>query len=363
MPKKPKALPPPSLPPAPYPRQTTSINAALGVSSLEEESFLALCMQNQMEFRVSNCLREGHLELDLSQLELSELPGPSLSALPWLQVIDLNRNDLQVHSLSSGLLSHATLPELRSLSLNHNAFVGPLPGTLGDLAPCLEELSLEGNLITQVPATLGALSRLEWVSLANNRLAEFPGAVLSGWGGSLRHLDLRCNQLVSLPSELGECKALEELYVSDCLLASLPDTIGGCTNLVVLAAARNALVALPPSLALCQSLQCLDLTNNQLGALPGELVEGWPELRELLLSNNALPALPEQMGTLSQLEVLAASNNLLTSLPQSLGECRALKELYLQANKALSTLPESVEGWKSLNTIILKMCKFKTLPP
>jgi Leucine-rich repeat (LRR) protein len=120
-----------------------------------------------VEHAASECLREGRLELDLAELQLRELPAGALARLPWLHVLDLSRNELQAEALFGGggggggggatALHAAALPDLRSLSACHNALVGPLPPGLGALAPCLEELSLEGNLITALPAEAAAL--------------------------------------------------------------------------------------------------------------------------------------------------------------------------------------------------------------
>jgi len=333
----------------------------LGLTTLEELRVIKSALGAQVSARFGECVGEGLLELDLAELELDELPD-ELRGIPWLHVIDLNGNELRMDSLRASLLSKSVLPELRSASLKFNCLVGPLPTELGELSPHMEELSFEGNLISHVPESLGRLSRLEWLCLANNRLLDLPGSVFTAWSESLKHLDLRGNLLTSIPAELGACGALEVLLVSDCLLSHLPETLGGCTSLAVLAAARNALTEIPTTLVNCGALEVVDLTANKLTILPGEVVVGWRGLKELLVSNNALLALPEETGTLSQLEILAASNNQLSSLPSTLGNCTALRELYLQANKSLNALPEAIGGWAHLHTLILKACKFKTLP-
>ena len=42
-------------------------------------------------------------------------------------------------------------------------------------------------------------------------------------------LDLSKNQLFSLPSEIGECKRLTDLYLDDNQIGSLPESIGKLT--------------------------------------------------------------------------------------------------------------------------------------
>jgi len=360
--KKAKAPPPPALFPV-FPRQQPlPSHAQLGITPLASAQLLARALGARVEHAVSECQREGSLDLDLAELGLSELPAAALARVPWLHVLELSRNELQAGALlgSGGALRAAALPELRSLSACHNALVGPLPPGLGALAPCLEELSLEGNLITALPAEAAALASLQWVSLASNRLRELPGGVLGAWA-ALRYLDLRSNQLAALPPELACCASLEELHVSGNALVALPE-VWQAPRLAVLCAAQNALVELPTGLAACAALEAVDLSANKLTVLPGEVVEGWPCLRELYLSANALAFLPEQLGQLQGLEVLAAGGNQLTALPGSLGRCAALRELYLGGNKGLASLPEGVEGWAGLHTLSLRACKFKTLP-
>ncbi len=359
-----KAKPPPKPPLFPaFPRQELRPgHAALGITPLAHAQLLARALAARVERAASDCQREGHLELDLAELQLRELPAALLAQLPWLQVLDLSRNELQSGALfgGGGALRAAALPELRSLSACHNALVGPLPPGLGALAPCLEELSLEGNLITAVPQACAALAALQWVSLASNRLTELPGGVVGAWA-ALRHLDLRGNQLAALPPELARCALLEELHLTGNALTALPEE-WQAPRLAVLCAGQNALAELPTGLAACRALQVLDVSGNRLTVLPGEVVEGWPRLRELFCSGNALAFLPEQLGQLGELEVLAAAGNQLTALPGGLRGCSALRELYLGGNKGLAALPEGVAAWAGLHTLSLRACRFKTLP-
>ena len=344
-----------------YARQDlTPGHTALGITPLSSQGLLASALAARTAHAVSEAVREGRLDIDLAEQGLSEVP--SLAAVPWLHVVNLDRNELQMAALlGRATLQAEALPELRSLSACHNALVGALPAAIGSLAPCLEELALAGNLISSpLPSSLCSLVNLEWVSLASNRIAELPGGVLAAWP-RLRHLDLRSNLLQQLPPEVAQLPLLEELHLSGNALAALPEA-WATPALAVLSAAANALLELPTGLAAAAALQVVDLSANKLTVLPGEILEGWPQLQELYVSANALAFLPEQLGQLAGLEVLAAAGNQLAALPEGLARCTALRELYLAGNKGLSSLPEGSQQWQQLQTLSIKMCKFKTLP-
>ena len=350
---------------APFPSSSRQAhiggNAALGITPLAVQQRAAAALSGMLDFRVSDCLREGHLELDLANLGLTEPPTAALSRVPWLHVLDVSGNELAGGALEA--LGRSALPALKCLSACGNLICGPLPACVGSFAPGLEELALDNNRITELPPSAAGLRELQWLSLAGNALApSLPGPLLAAWSGALRHLDLRGNQLAALPPELGDCAALEALFVGDNRLEALPETLGGAAALRLLSAPRNALVELPTGLAGCARLRLLDLSENKLTVVPGEVLEPLAELRELLLSSNALVMLPEQIGACRALEVLAVANNQLAELPPSLGALAGLRELYAQGNKALAALPEEMAACTQLRTLSLRFCKLKTLP-
>ena len=348
-------------PPTHTRQQFLSAHPALGLTALPSQLREARALSDLVDFRVSDCLRDGHLELDLAHCGLTSPPSAALARVPWLHVLDVSGNELDGGALAA--LGHAALPALKCLSARGNLICGPLPASVGSLAPGLEELALDNNRITSLPPSAAGLRALQWLSLAGNALApSVPGPLLAAWSGTLRHLDLRGNALTSLPPELGDCAALETLFVCDNALEALPEALGGATALRLLSAARNAIVELPTGLAACARLEVLDLCDNKLTVVPGEVLEPLGKLRELLLSNNALVMLPEQVSACKALEVLAVANNQLSELPAALGELAALRELYAQGNKALAALPETLAACTHLRALGLRYCKVKTLP-
>jgi hypothetical protein len=101
----------------------------------------------------------------------------------------------------------------------------------------------------------------------------------------------------------------------------------------------NQLTTLPESIGNLSNLKSLWLSYNQLQTLP-ESIGDLSNLKSLWLSSNQLQTLPESMGDLSSLEVLLLSDNQLTHLPESIGFLSILSDLDLSSNQ-LTFLPES----------------------
>jgi Leucine-rich repeat (LRR) protein len=79
----------------------------------------------------------------------------------------------------------------------------------------------------------------------------------------LRILNLKENRLVELPSSIGGCCALIELYLGFNALTALPDELGGCRELKTLDVRNNKMRELAPGVCNLK-LNLLDLTNNDL---------------------------------------------------------------------------------------------------
>ena len=223
----------------------------------------------------------------------------------------------------------------------------------------------------------------------------------------IRALFLVRKKLTYLPSNLGECMALERLNLSYNDLHMLPTSFEQLQHLEKLNIVSNPLQALPPSfqtvhkhflpqypnvtereaefLALLELLLGkpilqvneikidtfgytvdgnhvigLGLHNQELNSIPlniGNLIH----LNTLIISQNKLVFLPETIGNLQNLQELDLNFNQLASLPESIGNLINLRSLNLEINR-LSMLPESIGDLMNLQTLNIGDNQIYSLP-
>lgn len=124
-------------------------------------------------------------------------------------------------------------------------------------------------------------------------------------------LDIR-----SLPPEIGQLKALKELYLS-----------------------HNNLTTLPPEIGQLINLEILDIGFNQLIKIPSEIGQ-LRNLRKLFINDNRLTNLPSEIGKLTKLKVLSLRQNRLSELPLEVGNLSNLITIYLSDNHLQDPPPE-----------------------
>ena len=192
---------------------------------------------------------------------------------------------------------------------------GRIPAELGSLAN-LEFLSLSGNdLSGPIPPELGNLAHLKWLYLGDNRLSG------------------------RIPVTVKDLSSLTFLYLNDNDLSGpIPSELESLANLVALALWGNDLSGpIPSELGNLDSLEGLYLTGNNLsGPIPSEL-GNLTSLRHLFLWGNRLSgSIPPELGSLAALEVLVLQwNELSGSIPESLLELRAMEIFRFNGNADL----------------------------
>ncbi|CAM6047027.1 unnamed protein product, partial [Sphagnum compactum] len=176
----------------------------------------------------------------------------------------------------------------------------------------VRNLSLMENDLTTLNDVIFSAPKLEVLLLAQNeQLKVMPEQFLKGIE-NLKLLDLsNCNELKSLPRQIGNLRYLTHLYLRSCDLKSLPQAIGNLRQLIHL------------DLKLCFKLKSLPKEIGKLTQLT-HLDLGWCD---------KLQSLPKEVGELTQLIHLSLffCRNL-NYHPSTVGDLRSLQYLNLVAS-------------------------------
>lgn len=256
---------------------------------------------------------EVPLNTALSALHLSHNPlsRATVSAAATSQLTHVDLSHANLVTLPDRLLS--SVPQLRHLVLDQNQIVS-LP-SLQDV-PLLEHLSCAGNALSQLPESVGRLSKLVTLVLPNNNLRTVPATL---WQcASLHSLNLSSNLLQSWPAPMESATSplrtsLKRLRLADNRLGDdVFSTVALLSGLEELNLAMNEIYDVPSgALASLPSLHTLYLSSNNLSALPADDLEHLPKLSVLFLNNNKLHTLPAELGRLKQLRAIDVGTNLL----------------------------------------------------
>jgi internalin A len=156
----------------------------------------------------------------------------------------------------------------------------------------LKTLFLFNNQLTSLPNSIAQLKNLKTLFLHINKLTSLPDVITQL--KNLQELYIHENKLTSLPDEIAQLKNLKTLDLENNKLTSIPDAITQLTNLQSLCLSGNELSSLPSMIAQLTNLQRLDLENNQLESLP-EGIKQLSQLEQLYLHFNARLNLPPEI--------------------------------------------------------------------
>ena len=213
--------------------------AAISARAILREYTKSLRGLDKARWEVAWCQREHVRNLDLSNLELQEIPA-EVGDLLWLEILNLSDNLLpyiprvvfQLKNLVKINIDRNQLSEIAEL----------LPSKLVNLV----ELRASGNNIEKLPPNIGAISRLGSLGLSKNRLQEIPDSI--GGLRCLGELDLSQNKIVNIPDSIGDLENLAILNLNDNELTSLPDGLLRLTRLKQLQLQGNPELKLPPEI-------------------------------------------------------------------------------------------------------------------
>ncbi|KAI4317383.1 hypothetical protein L6164_025255 [Bauhinia variegata] len=249
---------------------------------------------------------------------LSPTPSGWSSDTPcceWKGINCDNSNRVTSINLASKQLSGTlrsdlnSLSQLTSLSLQSNAFSGPLP-SLANLS-LLQEVYLDFNNFTSIPAgCFQGLTSLQTLSLSGN-------GDLAPW---------------TIPTELTQSSSLRTLELGS----------------------ANVIGTIPDFFDSFPSLQEIRLSyNNLTGALPKSF--GGSEISNLWLNNqeNGLTGTIEVLGSMPQLSQVWLHTNKFTGAIPDLSNCTNLSDLQLRDNDLTGIVPPSLMGMSSLKNVSL----------
>ncbi|MBD1827893.1 leucine-rich repeat domain-containing protein [Microcoleus vaginatus GB1-A2] len=297
--------------------------------------------------RIDQAAEENLTELDLSGLDLEELP-PEIGKCTQLETLMLGKvekGEWVDGKLTPKLITNhlSALPEelrslvnLRSIDLSGNPF-GTMPEVLLEMKE-LESLDLTSIGLIEIPEALGQLSNRTHLYLSSNQISKIPEVI--GQLSNLTHLDLSSNQITSIPEALGQQSNLTHLYLSNNQISKIPEALGQLSNLTWLFLSDNQITSIPEALGQLSHLKLLDLMSNQITSIP-EALGQLSNLTHLYLFNNQITSIPEALGQLSNLTELYLFNNQITSIPEALGQLSNLTELVLIRNQ-ITSIPEAL---------------------
>ncbi|KAK7117063.1 hypothetical protein R3I94_022570 [Phoxinus phoxinus] len=302
----------------------------LDLSGNELSNLSCLTDASSLKRQIENLLR-----LDLSKNSLSEFPSVLCQSLRSLTRLDLQGNQLQ--SLPGELLR---LPALSALNVSHNC-IGPL--LLLDptvCSPSLRQLNLSFNQITVFPFQLGqATGKLEELSLEGNQISELSLPLCLA---ELKVLDVSKNQ-VKMVSEnfLTECLKMETFIASVNQISSLSHLPSKITTVKL---STNNFTSVPEIIMNLPYLRSVDMRKNSISVLLGPAVWVSVNLRELMFSHNHISTL-DLSGPVykwARLEKLLLSSNKLTEIPPQIGMLEDLTSLDVSQNEGLRSFPDEM---------------------
>lgn len=239
------------------------------------------------------------ISLDLSRnLNIQELHSDLTPSLTSLKSLSLSHN--RIHIFPRNIHCITTLTHV-NLSFNR---IRTLENTGIEHLRNLLVLELQCNLIEDIPETIAkGCQRLQYLSLANNRIKSIPLSLFHNLRRVLRHLDISFNRLVGkLPPEIGELEVLEILRLNG-------NRMDG---------------DIPKRLSECLQLRELDLRGNRFGSIMSYDQDG----NEILTETDNYAQTMEVLSECKKLEILLLDGNPI----RWVGKMSAIEDIQYEMN-------------------------------
>ncbi|KAH8649025.1 hypothetical protein BX600DRAFT_554602 [Xylariales sp. PMI_506] len=248
----------------------------------------------------------GHL---FGGLESMDLHGNSLITIPlgFRRLQQLTALNLAQNKLTNGCLEIISqIPSLRDLKLGKNLFYGKIDSCFSALEN-LEILDLRGNEISSLPDGFENLSRLRILNVSENALESLPLHALSRM--PLTELYAHKNKLAGtlIDVEIDTLSHLQTLDISANQLTSLSSGVVALPSLLQFTVSMNRLKLLP-DISSWKSLLTLIAEENNLAAIP----DGFTSLQNLKhadFTSNDIKVIPPEIARMDSLAMLRISGN------------------------------------------------------
>ncbi|MEG4454539.1 leucine-rich repeat domain-containing protein [Microcoleus sp. N9_A1] len=311
-------------------------------------------------WRIDQAAEEKLTELDLSGLDLEELP-PEIGKCTQLETLVLGKWDEEKRKWVGNKLTQfpdavLQLTNLKILSISNNQ-ITKIPEEIGQLSN-LTQLNLSDNQITQIPKAIAQLSYLTLLSLNSNQIAEIPEAVAQL--SNLTQLILTNNQITKIPDAIGQLSNLTELNLNINQITEIPEAIAQLSNLTLLSLNGNQIAKILEVVAQLSNLTQLILSSNQITQIPDSIGQ-LSNLTQLELSRNQITQIPDSIGQLSNLTQLELSRNQISEIPDALGKLSNLTQLDLDGNQ-ISEIPDALGKLSNLTLLYLNGNQISEIP-
>ena len=301
---------PPTLPP--FPLLRVLIAASLGFTDCSPlKGLTALNTLDISSNKISDCSPLKGLTalntLDISYNQISDCSP--LKGLTALNTLDIYNNQISDCSPLKGLTALNTL----NISYNQISDCSPLKGLTA-----LNTLYISYNQISDC-SPLEGLTALNTLDISSNQISDC--SPLKGLT-ALNTLYISYNQ-ISDCSPLEGLTALNTLYIynnqiSDC------SPLEGLTALNKLDISNNQISDCSPLEGLT-ALNTLDISDNQISQFPFMLLDGWPQLKELILFGNPIQNIDRAVYDKQYTNVLPSIKDFVKDLRQGSSRVYASK--------------------------------------
>ncbi|XP_020539407.1 disease resistance-like protein DSC1 isoform X2 [Jatropha curcas] len=264
------------------------------------------------------------------------------------KLMELRMPESQLKELWNGVQN---LGNLKSIDLSRSKHLNKIPDLCR--AQKLEVLKLNGctNLV-EIPSSIQNLSKLRRLILDGCKILD---SLLSCLPQNINELSLDGCTIKQLPSSIGELKCLEIIILRRSKLTFLPDTFCKLKSLILLNMSDcTSLTELPENLGNLESLKVLHANTSGLKKLPSSMNQ-WAQLESLDCSGCKGLKLPP-LTDLPHLEKLYLNGCDMLEFPQGLCSLKSLVDLNVSGNN-FETIPASIKQLSHLERLFLRDCK------